>query len=114
VTAVQAALPDLRSQHGAVLITGGGFAFYSDQVDQMAINLHSMGVAVSKAAQHKLTGLLHHKLQPEGIYVGSIVVLGLVKGTAFSKDTGLDPNDIADAFWQIATERTDVSMNFTG
>jgi NADP-dependent 3-hydroxy acid dehydrogenase YdfG len=113
VIAVQAALDDLRSQHGAVLITGGGFAFYSEQVDQMVINLHSMGVAVAKAAQHKLTGLLHHKLKPQGIYVGSIVVLGLVKGTAFSKDQGLDPTDIADAFWQIASERSDISMNFS-
>ncbi|MFO7561182.1 MAG: SDR family NAD(P)-dependent oxidoreductase [Enhygromyxa sp.] len=114
VAAVQAALPDLRSSAGAVLITGGGFALYSDKVDQMVVNYNSMGLAVTKAAQHKLTGLLHHKLAPEGIYVGSVVVLGQVKGTAFAKDQGLEPDDIAEAFWRLASERSAVSVNFSG
>lgn len=110
VAAVQAALPDLRAQAGSsVLITGGGFARYSDEVDQMVVNWNNMGVAIAKAAQHKLTGLLHHKLKPEGIYVGTLMVLGLVKGTAFSRDQGLEPDAIAAAFWKLAQERNAVS-----
>jgi NAD(P)-dependent dehydrogenase (short-subunit alcohol dehydrogenase family) len=117
VVAVQHALPDLKAQHGAVLITGGGFAFYADQVDKMIINFHSMDVAVVKAAQHKLTGLLHHKLAADGIYVGTVVVLGMVRGTAFDRagdGSGLDPDAIAEAFWKLASERTTQSVNFPG
>jgi NADP-dependent 3-hydroxy acid dehydrogenase YdfG len=115
VATIQAALPDLREQDGAaVLVTGGGFAFYSDQADQMATQWNAMGLAVVKAAQHKLTGVLHHKLKADGIYVGTLVVLGAVKGTAFSPDQGLDANDIADAFWQLYQDRKEVSRTISG
>ena len=112
--AVQAALPDLRNQDGAaVLITGGGFAFYSEQVDQMIVNWSTMGVAVAKAAQHKLTGVLHQKLKADGIFVGSISVLGVVKGTAFDHGNGmLEADDVAGAFWQLYQDRSDVTRTF--
>lgn len=114
VAAVQAALPDLRAQEGAaVLITGGGFAFYSEQVDGMIAQWGTMGVALAKAAQHKLTGVLHQKLKTDGIYVGSISVLGIVKGTAFDHGNGmLEARDVADAFWQLYRDRTDVSRSY--
>jgi NAD(P)-dependent dehydrogenase (short-subunit alcohol dehydrogenase family) len=114
VVAVQEALPDLRAQEGAaVLVTGGGFALYTDQVDQMIAQWNAMGLAVAKAAQHKLTGVLHQKLKADGIYVGSIVVLGVVKGTAFDRGNGfLEPTDLGDAFWQLYQDRTDVSRTF--
>lgn len=114
VAAVQAALPDLRTQAGAaVLVTGGGFAFYVDQVDQMITQWNTMGVAVAKAAQHKLTGLLHQKLKADGIYVGSIIVMGMVKGTAFDHGNAtLDAADLAAAFWQLYQDRTDIYRSF--
>jgi NAD(P)-dependent dehydrogenase (short-subunit alcohol dehydrogenase family) len=117
MVAVQRALPDLKAQRGAVLITGGGFAFYADQVDKMIVNWNAMDVAVVKAAQHKLTGILHHKLEADGIYVGAVVVLGMVRGTAFDRardGSGIDPDALAEAFWKIATERNVVSVNFPG
>lgn len=115
VAAVQQALPDLERQGGAVLITGGGFSQYSDQVDQMVGQWNAMGLALMKAAQHKLTGLLHHKLEARGVYVGSVVVMGMVEGTAFARGgSGLDPNAIAAAFWQLAQTRDAVSVNFAG
>lgn len=114
VSAVQAALPDLRAQDGAaVLVTGGGFSTYADQVDAMIAQWNAMGLAVAKAAQHKLTGVLHQKLRADGIYVGEIVVLGMVKGTAFDQgNAGLDPADIAQAFWRLYQDRTDVYRSF--
>ncbi|MCB9755232.1 MAG: SDR family NAD(P)-dependent oxidoreductase [Myxococcales bacterium] len=116
VAAVQAALDDLRAQaEPAVLITGGGFAFYNDHVDRSIVQWNAMGLGVTKAAQHKLTHLLHYRLKPEGIYVGSVVVLGLVKGSAFDQNgggAGLDPNAIADAFWELYTGRREVTRNF--
>jgi len=114
VAAVQEALPDLRAQQGAaVLLTGGGFAFYADQVDKMIVQWSTMGVALAKAAQHKLTGVLHHKLAADGIYVGSISVLGVVKGTAFDRGQGtVEASDVAGAFWQLYQDRSDVTRNF--
>ncbi len=114
VAAVQAALPDLREQDGAaVLITGGGFAYYADEVDNVIAQYGAMGLGVAKAAQHKLTGVLHHKLAADGIYVGSIVVLGAVAGTAFDRGgDSLDPDEIGEAFWTLYSDRSDVSRRF--
>jgi NAD(P)-dependent dehydrogenase (short-subunit alcohol dehydrogenase family) len=113
VAAVQAALPDLRAEQGSVLVTGGGFATYAEQVDKMVVQWSSMGLATSKAAQRKLTHLLHHKLAEEGVYAGEVVVLGLVKGTAFDAGNApLEPADIAAAFWRLHEQRNAISVNF--
>lgn len=114
VAAVQATLPDLRAQKdSAVLITGGGFAFYDAAVDAMATQWNAMGLAVAKAAQHKLAGLLAEKLRGDGIYVGEVVVTGLVKGTAFdSGNAQLEPDAIADRFFEIYSARSPASVVF--
>jgi NADP-dependent 3-hydroxy acid dehydrogenase YdfG len=113
LAAVQAALPDLRSQKdAAVLVTGGGFALYDDKVDKMIVEYKAMGLGVVKAAQHKLVGILRHKLGAEGIYVGEVVVLGLVKGTAFdSGNATLDASTVADKFWELYQARSETSAN---
>lgn len=112
VAAVQAALPDLSAGHdGAVLVTGGGFAFYDEAVDAAAVRFNAMDLAVSKAAQHKLVGLLAAKLTPMGVYVGEVVVTGLVKGTAFDHGNAtLDPADIASRFWDLYAARSPRSV----
>ncbi len=113
VAAVQAALPDLRSARGAVLVTGGGLAFYDAKLDAMATSWGAMGLAITKAAQHKTVGLLHAKLAAEGVYVGEVVVTGLVKGTAFDRGQAtLEPAAIAERFWGLAEARTDASVTF--
>lgn len=106
LAATTEALPDLEANKGAVLITGGGFCLYDPQIDAMATNYNSMGLAVAKAAQHKLAGLLSHKLTPKGVYVGELIVTGLVKGTAFdSGNATLEPSAVAERFWDIAQKR---------
>jgi short-subunit dehydrogenase len=113
VAATQESLADLKEHKGAVLVTGGGFAFYDPAVDNMAVQFNAMGLAVSKAAQHKLVGLLSAKLAGEGVYVGEVVVLGMVKGTAFDHGNAtLEPSAIADKFWELHQARTEVSVNF--
>ncbi len=116
VAAVQASHSDLKSSgHGAVLVTGGGFAFYDPQVDAMATQWNAMGLAVAKAAQHKLTGLLSTKLSKDGIYVGEVIVMGIVKGTAFDSGYGqLEPDGIAATFFQLYTERKTTSVKYPG
>ena len=107
VAAAQEALPDLKATKGAILVTGGGFAFYDPKVDGMAVEWGAMGVAVSKAAQHKTVGLLRAKLAGDSVYVGEVVVLGMVKGTAFdSGHATIEPSTVADRFWDLFDGRS--------
>ncbi len=106
VAAVQASLPDLKAKKGAVLVTGGGFCFYDPNVDAAVAQFHAAGLAIGKAAQHKTVGILSKTLSADGIYVGEVVVTGLVKGTAFdSGNATLEPATIADRFWQLYQAR---------
>jgi NADP-dependent 3-hydroxy acid dehydrogenase YdfG len=110
---VQEALPDLKAAKGAVLVTGGGLAFHDPKVDAMAVSWGAMGLAIGKAAQHKAVGLLHAKLSPEGVYVGQVVVMGPVKGTAFDRGGAtIEASAIADKFWEIYGARSVGSINF--
>jgi NADP-dependent 3-hydroxy acid dehydrogenase YdfG len=116
IAAIQEALPDMKAQSGAgaVLITGGGFAFYDKKVDEMIVQYGAMGLGLAKAAQHKLAGLLHQRLAKEGVYCGEVVVLGMVKGTAF--DTGqatLTPEAIAEKFWGLYRDRKEATAQIT-
>jgi NADP-dependent 3-hydroxy acid dehydrogenase YdfG len=106
VAAVQASLADLKAQKGALLVTGGGFAFYDPNVDAAATQFGAAGLAIGKAAQHKTVGLLSKALHSDGVYVGEVVVTGLVKGTAFdSGNATLEPSAIAERFWQLYRAR---------
>lgn len=114
VAAVQEALPDLKNEKGSVLVTGGGLGYYDPKVDLMAVQWNAMGLAVAKAAQHKTTGILHQKLKPDGIYVGEVVVLGTVKGTAFdSGNATLDASVIAEKFWDLTQRRSEATVNIS-
>jgi len=111
LAAVQATLPDLKAQQGALLVTGGGFAFYDPAVDAAATQWGAQGLAIGKAAQHKTVGLLSKSLQAEGVYVGEVVVTGLVKGTAFdSGNATLEASTIAEKFWELYRARDVVSV----
>ncbi|MBK7827241.1 SDR family NAD(P)-dependent oxidoreductase [Nannocystis sp.] len=114
VAATQEALPDLRSEKGALLVTGGGLAFYDPKIDAMAVSWGAMGLAVAKAAQHKAVGLLHQRLAGEGVYVGEVVVLGSVKGTAFdSGHATLEASSVANRFWELFQSRSEASVNIS-
>ena len=114
VAAVQEALPDLKSEKGSVLITGGGLSFYDPKIDALAVQWNAMGLALGKAAQHKAAGLLHQKLKGEGVYVGEVVVLGQVKGTEFdSGQAKLEASTIAEKFWELTQSRSEATVNIS-
>ncbi|MEO8904915.1 MAG: SDR family NAD(P)-dependent oxidoreductase [Polyangiaceae bacterium] len=111
IAAVQAALPDLRANKGALLITGGGFAFYDPAVDAAATQYGAAGLALAKAAQHKAAGLLGKALQGDGVYVGEVIVTGSVKGTAFDGGQAtLEASTVADKFWSLFQARDAASV----
>ncbi|HEX4196497.1 MAG TPA: SDR family NAD(P)-dependent oxidoreductase [Caulobacteraceae bacterium] len=103
LAAVQEALPDLKSAgDGAVLVTNGAFGELSPQVDAMAVGMKTMGVALANGAKHKLVGLLSERLKADGVYVGEVMVAGMVKGTAWAQaGGGIEPSAIAEQFWTL-------------
>lgn len=103
LAAVQEALPDLKAAtDGAVLITNGAFGDLTPEMDQYAVSLSSMGLALANAAKHKLAGLLAARLQPEGVHVGEVTIAGAVKGTPWAANGGgVEPATIADQFWEL-------------
>jgi NADP-dependent 3-hydroxy acid dehydrogenase YdfG len=113
LSAVQAALGDLRkSKDSALLVTNGGLGFFDAQADAMAVQWGAMDIAVGNSAKHKLVALLAEKLKGDGIYVGEVVVLGLVKGTAFDDGNAtIQASSIADKFWELYRARSQVSVN---
>jgi short-subunit dehydrogenase len=112
VAAVQASLQDLKSERGAVLVTGGGFGLDDPKAAAAATRFGAMGLAIGKASQRKTVALLHHRLAGEGVYVGEVVVRGIVKGTAFDQGQAtLDADTIAARFWELAQKRSEPSVH---
>ena len=114
IAAVQESLPDLKqdTKSAAILVTNGGFALPDPNVDAMVVKYNAMGLGLANAAKLKLVGMLAEKLRGDGIYVGQVMVLGTVKGTAFDQGQAtLDPAAIADKFWEIYTARSPLSVN---
>jgi NAD(P)-dependent dehydrogenase (short-subunit alcohol dehydrogenase family) len=107
--AVQEALPDLKSTNeGAVLVTNGAFGELTPQMDEIAVGLKSMGLAVANAAKHKLVGLLAQRLKGDGVYVGEVMIAGAIKGTPWATGDGIEPSTVADRFWELYQARSEV------
>jgi NAD(P)-dependent dehydrogenase (short-subunit alcohol dehydrogenase family) len=106
---VQEALPDLKKEKGAVLVTNGAFGEDSPQMDAFAVSAKAMGLALANAAKHKLVGILAERLKADGVYVGQVTVAGAVKGTAWdSGNATLEAATIANKFWDLYQARKDV------
>ncbi|HEY4392442.1 MAG TPA: SDR family NAD(P)-dependent oxidoreductase [Polyangia bacterium] len=110
LAAVQEALPDLRSQKdAAVLVTNGGFGYLDPKIDAGAVQWNAMGLSLVNAAKNKLVGLLSQKLAPDKIYVGQVMVLGSVKGTAFDDGHAtVAPAAVAAKFWDLYQARGEI------
>jgi NAD(P)-dependent dehydrogenase (short-subunit alcohol dehydrogenase family) len=113
-TAVQAALPDLKQSPGAaVLVTNGGLGFFDAGADKAGVDWNAMGLSIANSAKHKLVRLLSLKLRADGIFVGEVVVTGVVKGSAFDNGHGtIEAAQIGEAFWKLyaARDRTTVTL----
>lgn len=115
VAAVQSALGDLREAHGSVLVTNGAVALVDPKLDDAAVEHGFMGGAIAKTAQHKTVGLLARKLRPEGVFVGEVVVAGIVKGTGYDTGNGLLTSDeVAERFWKLHCERPENAVALLG
>ncbi|HLK40218.1 MAG TPA: SDR family NAD(P)-dependent oxidoreductase [Polyangiaceae bacterium] len=106
VVAVQEALSDLKATGGAVLVTNGAFGDNTPQMDDLATQWKSMGLALGNAAKHKLVGLLAQRLKSEGVYVGEVMVVGMIKGTRWDRGQAtIDGATVAQRFWELYEAR---------
>jgi len=109
VTAVQAALPDLKAAgDGAILVTNGAYGETGPQMDDLGVRFKVMGLAVANAAKHKLVGLLSARLKGEGVFVGEVMVAGAVKGTGWDNQATIEATTVADKFWELYEARGEV------
>jgi len=111
IIVVQESLPDLRTQKGAVLVTNGGFAFYDPKVDEAGVKFKSMGLSAANAAKHKIVGMLAHRLRDDGVYIGEVVIRGVVKGSSWDSGNGdVEPSAVAAKFWELYSARKQTSV----
>jgi len=109
LAAVQEALPDLKSvKDGAVLVTNGAFGETTPLMDGLAISLNAVGVGLANAAKHKLVGLLSQRLKDVGVYVGEVMVAGMIKGTVWDAGGGIEASKVAEKFWELYQARGDI------
>ena len=114
LAAVQEVLPDLReAKDGAVLVTNGAAGEIDSQMDAFvtgsnASGLKLMGVAVANAAKDKLVGMLAQRLEDDGVYVGQVTIAITIKGTAWDSPDSIDPSDVADKFWRLYQDRSEI------
>jgi short-subunit dehydrogenase len=108
LAAVQVSLPDLKKEKGAVLIANGGLGQFDPKLDALAVQFGSMGLAVANSAKHKLAGLLYQKLKADGVYVGEVIVHGVIKHSAHDPGSAtIEPKTIANKFWELYSSRTE-------
>ena len=115
LAAVQEALPDLRAEkNAAILVTNGGLGYFDPSVDAMAVQWNAMGLSVANSAKHKLVALLAQKLKPENIYVGEVMVLGSIKGSAFDNGQAtIAGSTVAEKFWDLYSARAETTAKLS-
>jgi NAD(P)-dependent dehydrogenase (short-subunit alcohol dehydrogenase family) len=90
VTTAQVAVPAMRAAGGGTLLfTGGGFA------DALPATLATL--SLGKVTLRATATMLARELREDGIHAGSLTILGQI-----APGTPLDPDRIADAYWEIS------------
>jgi NAD(P)-dependent dehydrogenase (short-subunit alcohol dehydrogenase family) len=108
LAATNEALPDLKKNEGAILVTNGAFGDVSEETDKFVTSINATGIALGNAAKNKLVGLLAQRLKPDGVYVGEVMIQGTIKGTATGNGSSIDPSVVADKFWDIYRARGEI------
>ena len=93
------ATDEFAEKQGAILLTGG--------VAAVSPFPGYTCLAIDKAALRGLTLAMHNELEPKGIFVGTVMVCGIVVGSEH-----FDPANIAETYWQMYQERKDWEVRF--
>jgi hypothetical protein len=52
--------------------------------------------------------LLAQRLKGDGVYVGEVMIAGVIKGTPWDTGDGIEPSTVADKFWELYQTRDEV------
>lgn len=96
------ATDDFAKKKGAILFTGGGFAKTFQPIPILK------PLCIDKAALNAMNIILHYDLEPKGIFVGSILVSGVIA----PGDEKYDPATIAKQYWKMYTERKEFEVAY--
>lgn len=83
---------EFAEKQGTILLTGG--------VAAVSPFPSYTCLAIDKAALRGLTLAMHNELSPRGIFVGTVMVCGIVGGSEH-----FAPSNIAEKYWQMYQER---------
>ena len=89
------ATDEFAQKKGALIFTGGGFA----KTFQPILALKPL--CIDKAAMNGMNIVLHAEYEPRGIFVGSVLVSGVIE----KGDPKYDPALIAKQYWKMYRER---------
>jgi len=95
---VKELLPDLEKSKGVILLTGGGTATQP--------NPDMASISLGKAGIRNLAYQLHQVLKPDGIYVGTLMVMGWIQPDSKTHS----PKILADKFWEMSIARNSVEL----
>lgn len=90
---------EFAEKNGAILLTGG--------VAAVSPFPGYTCLAIDKAALRGLTLAVHKELEPKGIFVGTVMVCGIIGGNEH-----FAPANIAEKFWQMYQERKEWEVRF--
>ncbi|MBV8149877.1 MAG: SDR family NAD(P)-dependent oxidoreductase [Candidatus Eremiobacteraeota bacterium] len=107
LAAVNEVLPDLSKSNGAILVSNGGIGDVSDFEDEAAASEGLMGLALSSAAKHKLTGLLSQRVRNDGVYVGEVMTFAYITDSPRSDGNSVAPTVVAEKLWQMYQARSE-------
>lgn len=94
------ATDEFAQKKGAVIFTGGGFAKSFQPIPILK------PLCIDKAALNAMNIVLHYDLEPKGIFVGSVLVSGVIA----PGDEKYDPALIAKQYWKMYTERKEFEV----
>ena len=99
---VQQVLPkQIERGEGAIIFTGGLFGVYPNA------NFEYVCMSMDKAALRSLAQMLNAEFKDKGIFVGIVQIMGVV-----SSNEHFAPKNIAEAYWQLYTERNSFEYIF--
>ncbi|KAI9339500.1 hypothetical protein DFJ73DRAFT_797995 [Zopfochytrium polystomum] len=109
VAAVHASRNDLTAARGAVLVTGGGLELDADQATKLAVAWKASSAAALSAARRRTVQLLNEEFCAEGVFVGGVTVMGVVKGTPYDDGKAtIEASGVAEKFAKLLEARAAV------